>query len=622
MYIGLQGLPSEWKEETPMRTKAISHRLINHLSTALLTILLFAGAVTPCLAVHGLAIDGRLKYPADFKAFDYVSAEAVKGGELVLHAIGSYDKMNPFTLRGNSADGLETLVFEKLTEPSLDEPFSQYGLLAKDIEVAEDELSVTFTLHEKARFADGSPVRADDVKFSVEMLKSDAVHPLYPYYYADIDRVEVLDDLRVRMHFKQKNRELPLIAGQIPVLSRAFYAKQGFESRDLIAPLGSGPYVVESFAQGRSITYRRNPDYWAVDHPVRKHMFNFDRITFKYYKDGTVAVEAFKAGEFDLMLVNIAKQWVRDIDEGKAGKRSIIKTKFPHSNNAGMQGFVMNTRRKIFKDPAVRQAIGLAFDFEWTNKTLFYNQYVRSNSYFSNSYLAAQGLPSEAELRLLEPLRADIAPEVFSTELKAPVTDGSGQNRSNLKAALQILREKGWNLKDGVLHNQDGQKLSFEIILVSPTFERVMAAFTDNLKKIGIEASYRTIDPALYTDKINNFDFDMCVFVYGQSLSPGNEQRNFWHSEAADRKGSRNLAGVRDPAVDQLVDKIIYATNREDLTAASRALDRVLWFGYYLVPNWYLDGHRIAYSDKFYMPKKLPTYYDYMSFVLTWWQKP
>ncbi|MGA7279526.1 MAG: extracellular solute-binding protein, partial [Desulfocapsaceae bacterium] len=458
-----------------MRTKAIIHRLINYLSTALLTILLFAGAVTPCLAVHGLAIDGRLKYPADFKAFDYVSAEAVKGGELVLHAIGSYDKMNPFTLRGNSADGLETLVFEKLTEPSLDEPFSQYGLLAKDIEVAEDELSVTFTLHEKARFADGSPVRADDVKFSVEMLKSDAVHPLYPYYYADIDRVEVLDDLRVRMHFKQKNRELPLIAGQIPVLSRAFYEKQGFESRDLIAPLGSGPYVVESFAQGRSITYRRNPDYWAVDHPVRKHMFNFDRITFKYYKDGTVAVEAFKAGEFDLMLVNIAKQWVRDIDEGKAGKSSIIKTKFPHSNNAGMQGFVMNTRRKIFKDPAVRQAIGLAFDFEWTNKTLFYNQYVRSNSYFSNSYLAAQGLPSEAELRLLEPLRADIAPEVFSAELKAPITDGSGQNRSNLKAALQILREKGWNLKDGVLHNQDGQKLSFEIILVSPTFERVMA---------------------------------------------------------------------------------------------------------------------------------------------------
>ncbi len=604
-----------------MQTKALLRRLIDYLSTALLTILLLVGAVAPCLAVHGLAIDGRLKYPADFKAFDYVSAEAVKGGELVLHAIGSYDKMNPFTLRGNSAEGLETLVFEKLTEPSLDEPFSQYGLLAKDIEVAEDELSVTFTLHEQARFADGSPVRADDVKFSVEMLKSAAVHPLYPYYYADIDRVEVLDDLRVRMHFKQKNRELPLIAGQIPVLSRAFYDKQGFESRDLLAPLGSGPYVVESFAQGRSITYRRNPEYWAVDHPVRKHRFNFDRITFKYYKDPTVAVEAFKAGEFDLMLVNIAKQWVRDIVHGKGGKGSIIKRKFPHSNNAGMQGFVMNTRRELFKDRAVRQAIGLAFDFEWTNKTLFYNQYVRSNSYFSNSYLAAPGLPSEAELRLLEPLRADIVPEVFSTELKAPMTDGSGQNRSNLKAALQILRDKGWNLKDGVLHNQDGLKLSFEIILVSATFERVMAAFTENLKKIGIEASYRTIDPALYTDKINNFDFDMCVFVFGQSLSPGNEQRNFWHSEAADRKGSRNLAGVRNRAVDQLVDKIIYATNRDELITASRALDRVLWFGYYLVPNWYLDGHRIAYSDKFNMPQTLPTYYDYMSFVLTWWQK-
>ena len=570
---------------------------------------------------HGLAIDGNLKYPDSFTQFDYVSSAAVKGGSLTLNAIGSFDKMNPYTLKGSAPEGLELFVFESLAESSLDEPFAQYGLLAKDISIAEDGLSATFVLNEKARFSDGSEVTAEDVKFSVDTLKSDKVHPFYPYYYADIKDAVVLDKLTVRLDFKKKNRELPLIAGQIPVMPKAFYDLHGFDSRDLIAPVGSGPYRIQSFKQGRSITYERNRDYWAIDHPVRKHRFNFDTITYKYYKDQTVALEAFKAGEFDVLPVNIAKQWARDLEGPKIESGEIVKRKFPHRNNAGMQGFVMNTRRVLFEDPEVRRAIGLAFDFEWTNATLFYGQYERSNSFFSNSYLAATGLPGAVELELLEPLRTLVPPDVFTTELRAPRTEGKGGIRANLRSAMGILNERGWRLKDGILQNSDGVKFTFEIILVNQSFERVMAAFSDNLKKIGIEASYRTIDPALYTDRINRFDFDMCVFVYGQSQSPGNEQRNFWQSDAADREGSRNLAGIRSEAIDRLIDQIIYAETSEKLTAAVKALDRVLWFGYYLVPNWYLNGHRLAYHNRFNIPDTLPTYYDYMAFITTWWSR-
>ena len=582
---------------------------------------LFFGSPIFSLASHGLSIDGALKYSADFKHFDYVSVDAQKGGELVLHSLGSFDKMNPFTLKGTAPDGLESMVFEPLAQSSLDEPFAQYGLLAKNIAVAEDKLSVVFTLNEKATFSDGTAVTADDVKFTIETLQSELVHPLYPFYYADIEDVEVIDDLRIKLSFKKLNHELPLIVGQMSILSKRFYMQYGFDSNDMIAPIGSGPYVVEKFTQGKSITYKRNPHYWAADHPVRRGMYNFDRITIKYYKDQIVAVEAFKAGEFDAMLVNIAKQWVRDMSGNKFDNREIIKQKFPHSNNAGMQGFVMNTRRPVFKDPLVRKALGLAFDFEWVNKTLFYDQYVRSTSFFSNSYLAATGLPTEDELHLLEPFRSRLPEDVFITPIKAPSTQGKLGLRENLRKAAEILKDRGWQLKDGVLQNSAGTKLSFEIILVSPSFERVMAAYTNNLRKIGVKATYRTIDPALYTDRINAFDFDMCVFVYGQSQSPGNEQRNYWHSAAAETPGSRNLAGVNDPVVDALVEQIIYADTREKLVVACKALDRVLWYGYYLVPNWYLDGHRIAFHNKFKIPLTIPTYYDYMSFLMTWWRQ-
>jgi microcin C transport system substrate-binding protein len=572
-------------------------------------------------AAHGLSIEGTLKYPANFEKFEYASANAEKGGELILHDIGSFDKMNPFTLKGTPPFGLEQYVFEALAVPSLDEPFAQYGLIASDISVADDQLSVVFTINEHARFSDGQPITPEDIKFTIDTLKSDAVHPFYPNYYKDIDRAEILDERRVAFHFKQVNRELPMIAGQISVMSRSFYQKHGFDSDKIIIPVGSGPYTIASYNQGRSITYRRNPNYWAVSHPTRKGMYNFDKITVKYYKDQTVAVEAFKAGEFDSMQVNIAKQWVRDMAGPKFDNNLIIKKKFSHKNNAGLQGFVMNSRRSVFADRVVRKAVGMAFDFSWVNKSLFYGQYIRNNSYFSNSYLAAEGLPSDDELSLLVPFGDTLPEDVFTKPMGGDDSGQKGGIRAQLRDAAILLKDHGWTLQDGVLTNSDGVKLSFEIILSNQSFERVMAAFTESLKKIGVEARYRTIDPTLYADRINNFDFDMCVFVYGQSLSPGNEQRNFWHSESASQNGSRNLAGIKNKVVDYLVDKIIYADNQRQLTAACKALDRVLWYGYYLVPNWYADSHRVVYHNKFNIPDTVPKYYNYSQFQMTWWPR-
>ncbi|MCL7488941.1 MAG: extracellular solute-binding protein [Desulfobulbaceae bacterium] len=572
---------------------------------------------------HGISIDGKLKYPPDFTRFDYVSPDAVKGGKLTMHDLGSFDKMNPFTLKGQEPAGLTAFVFETLAISSLDEPFAEYGLLAKDIELAEDRMSVTFTLNELARFSDGSPVTVEDVKYSLEKLKSNDAHPQYQIYMKDITEAEILDKNRIRFHFARTNRELHMIAAQLPVVSKAFYEKHGFNSdsaaESITPPIGSGPYIVDKIVPGKSITYRRNPDYWAKDLPVRTGMYNFDTITIDYYRDQIVSLEAFKAGEFDFMSVNIAKQWARDLDGKLFDSGKLIKELFPHKNNAGMQGFVFNTRKSLFEDSRVREALGLAFDFQWTNKTLFFDQYTRNNSYFSNSILAATGLPGKGELELLEPFRDSLPPEVFAKPLEPPTTEPPSSLRKNLRQAKKLLNEAGWEAKNGGLVNEKGESFSFEILLVSPSFERVMAPYVQNLEKLGIKATYRTIDTALYVDRMKNFDFDMMVSVFGQSQSPGNEQRSYWHSSSADQKGSRNLAGIADPVVDSLVDAIIYATTQEELTSACRALDRVLWYGYYVVPNWYLASHRLAYSSRFRQPETLPLYYSPDQLLMTWW---
>jgi microcin C transport system substrate-binding protein len=350
-------------------------------------------------------------------------------------------------------------------------------------------------------------------------------------------------------------------------------------------------------------------------------MYNFDTIKVDYYKDPVVAVEAFKAGDFDFIPISIAKQWARDLTGVRFENGEIIKKVFPHRNNAGMQGFVMNTRKAIFHDRRVRQALGLALDFEWTNKSLFFDQYTRANSFFSNSYLAATGLPSELELQYLQGFKKDLPTEIFTTPLTPPDTNGQGGLRANLQQAKRLLAEAGWTAKDGNLKDKEGNPFRFEILLVSSAFERVIAPFANNLQKLGIQVDYRTIDPALYADRLQNFDFDMIVHTYGQSLSPGNEQRNFWHSESAKTKGSQNLAGVSAPVTDFLVEKVIYASNQEELTAACKALDRVLWYEYYLIPNWYMNGYRLAYYNKFSQPDNIPKYYNHFQILLTWWKK-
>jgi microcin C transport system substrate-binding protein len=574
-------------------------------------------------AAHGVSIDGKLKYAEGFERFGYTSPLARSGGTLVLHDLGGFEKMNPFTLKGSAPRGLSPYVFETLAVPSLDEPFAEYGLIAEGIELAADKKSVTFTLNPKARFSDGSPVTAEDIKFSLDTLKSDQAHPFYQMYFHDIEGAEIIDQRTIRFLFVRPNRELHMIAAQLPVLSKQFYSRNPFNPVDgmgaMTVPVGTGPYLVTDVQPGKSITYKKNPEYWARDLAVRKGMFNVESIVVKYFKDPIVSLEAFKAGEFDFMTVNIAKQWNRDLTGRRFDSGELIKKTFPHKNNAGMQGFVFNTRKPLFSDPRVRKALGLVFDFEWTNKTVFFSQYTRSNSFFSNSDFAAKGIPSESEMKLLEPYRHQLPPEVFTQLPMPPSTEPPSSLRANMQEAKGLLEQAGWAVKQGVLVNEQGAEFRFEILLADTSFERVIAPYAVNLKKMGIEVAYRTIDPALYADRVKNFDFDMVVTTYGQSQSPGNEQRDYWTTAAADRKGSRNLGGIKSPAVDGLVDAIIYAETQEELITACRALDRVLWYGYYLVPNWYLANHRLAYAARLKHPEKLPVYYSPDQWLDTWW---
>ena len=579
---------------------------------------LLLGLALPASAAesfHALAMNGQPKYGADFTHFDYAFPDAPKGGTVRMAAIGTFDSFNPFIVKGNSADGLG-LLFDTLTEQSLDEPFTEYGLLADRIELAADRSSMTFHLRPEARFHDGSPVTAADVAFTFKTLV-ELGNPHYAQYYADVERVEVVDSQTVTFVFKpSSSQELPLILGQLPVLSEASWQGRDFSASGLDVPMGSGPYRIGEFKAGQRLTFVRDPDYWGRDLPVNKGRHNFDSIIYDYYRDLTVTLEAFKAGEYDFRQEYNSKQWATGYT-GPAVNAGMIRTEsIPHKLSQGMQAFVFNTRRAIFADPLVRQALNFAFDFEWSNKNLFYGQYARSTSFFSNSDMASSGLPSQEERALLEPL--GLPEEVYTREITLPVTDGSGNIRENLRMAADLLRQAGWSVEGGKLV-KDGRPFVFEMLLVQPDFERVVLPFQRNLARLGITMSVRMVDTSQYLERLRGFDFDMIVSSFPQSLSPGNEQRSFWHSTSADMPGSRNYCGIKSPAIDRLVDLVIAAPDRDALILRCKALDRALLWGWYVIPHWHSTYWRVAYWDKFGRPDKLADYgLDFQS----WWIDP
>ncbi|KJK23313.1 peptide ABC transporter substrate-binding protein [Burkholderiaceae bacterium 16] len=579
-------------------------------------------------AAHGFAQYGGLKYPADFTHFDYVNPDAPRGGTLTLanpDRRTSFDKFNPFTLKGTSAPGVNSLMFESLLIASADETASAYGLLADDVTVAPDELSVSFHIRPQARFSNGDPVLASDVKYSYDMLMSKASSPGYRSMCTDVKAVTVVDPHTVRFDFKQRNVELPLIVGSLPVFSKKWTVTVPFDKLTFEDPVASGPYLIERYDAGRGISFKRNPAYWGKDLAVRRGTFNFDRVVYRLYKDETAKLEAFKAGEFDAIVEYKAKSWAKSYEGKRFSNGELVKTDFPHRNGAGMQGFVMNMRKPVFQDVRVRQAMILALDFEWLNRQLFYGAYRRLDSWFSNSELAASatfdGRPGPGELALLEPLRTQLAPEVFGPIVPMPTTNPPRSLRDNLREARRLLAQAGWTYTDGALRNAKGEPFVFEFLDDGGAMSRVITTYVRNLEKLGMEVNQRTTDFALYQKRLEDFDFDMVSIRFPDSQSPGNELRDRFNSEAAGTPGSDNLFGLKSPAIDRLVDNVLHAHTREELVNAGRALDRVLMHGYYIVPNWYSASHRVSYRKELVYPQRLPHYYTAEGWILSdWWR--
>ena len=541
------------------------------------------------------------RYPSGFRHFDYVNPDAPKGGSLRLASQGSFDSFHPFIPKGNA---VSTGAVETLLVTSADEPFTGYGLIAESIEWPRDRSWVIFHLRPQARWHDGTPITAEDVAWSFETLVSQG-NPQYRFYYSAVASVEALDAARVRFTFSESNnRELPLIVGQLPILPKHYWATRDFGATTLEPPLGSGPYQIREFEAGRFMIRERVEDYWGRDLAVRRGMQNFQTIRTDFFRDATPIRLALKAGDIDYRLENQAKAWAEDYNVSVVEKGWLKKELVANRRPTGMQAFVMNPRREQFSDPRVREALALAFDFEWTNRNLFNGQYTRTGSYFSNSDLAARGKPEGEELAVLEPFRGQVPEAVFGEAYAPPVTDGSGWLRENLRRANALLQDAGWAVQDLQLVNaKTGAPFRFEILLVSPAFERIVLPYVRNLKRLGIEAKVRLVDENQYINRFRQFDFDMMVWVWGQSETPGNEQYEYWSQAAADSAGSRNLAGVRDPVVDELIGLMLRSDSREQLNQRTRALDRVLSWGHYVVPHWHIRADRILYWDKFGRPE-------------------
>jgi microcin C transport system substrate-binding protein len=599
-----------------------------HIGVRGIVVLLFclvcAGARAEDDAVtrsNAIAVLGKPALPPDFPNFPYVNPDAPKGGEVRLAFGGTFDNFNTFILRGTAPLGMvgswvilpggsgsgSTVghVWETLLTSSADEADAAYGHLAQTIELPQSKLWVAFELNPAAKFSDGTPVTAEDVAWTFRTLMAQG-RPAMRIQFANVKDVEVTGERRVVFHFRSnENREMPLLVGGLPVLPKHFFEGRDFSSPLTDPPIGSGPYRIASFDMGRDMVFQRNPDWWARDLPTGKGTNNFDRVRIDYYRDLTVAMEAFKAGQVDLRSENISARWATFYDFPAVQQGLVIKHEFRHHLPTGLQGWAMNTRRKVFADPLVRHAVGLVYDFEWANKNLFYGAYTRTESYFDNSDLASSGtLPQGDELKLLEPFRQELPPELFTEKFTLPVTDGSGNNREQSIEALKLMAQAGWHVKDRKLVDADGQQMTFTILLDDPSYERVALPYVDDIKRLGIDVRVRTVDPAQYQHVTDDFDFDMTMFIYSESEVPGNELRDYFSCASAKAQGSANMPGVCDPAVDAMIEKVVTAQDRPTLLTAAHALDRILLWRWYMVPNYSNQKFRVAWWNRFGYPDK------------------
>ncbi|WP_439609335.1 extracellular solute-binding protein [Hydrogenophaga sp.] len=583
-------------------------------------------------AAHGYALWGQLKYPDGFTHFDYVNPTAPKGGELRLVSnlrVSTFDKYNPFTLRGSAPAYLSNLMFDSLLAGSLDENGAGYGLLAEDVSAAPDGLSITFRLRDTARFHNGDPVLAADVKHSFDTLMGPHTSPAYKTILQDVAGLDVLGERTVRYRFRKPNRELPLTVGGLPVFSRAWGnavdpktgQRKSFDQVVTDIPIGSGPYRIGPVQFGKDITYVRDPAYWARDLPVRRGSANFDRITVKIYKDNTARLEALKAGEFDLMRFFSAGDWARRVNGKRFDSGELVKGEFTHRLPMGFQSYVLNTRRPPLDDIRVREALGLAVDYEWMNRQMFYNAYQRVQGLFGNTDCAPQGAPAPAELALLEPWRKQLPPAVFGPMAKPPRTDGENSLRGNLKRAQALLREAGWTVQGGQLRNAQGQPLVIEYLDSNETGARVVTPWMRNLSKLGIELKFRPVDFALYQQRLRSFDFNIVSIAYAGTNNPGAEYADLFGSQAARTEDSGNFAGVASPAVDALIARMSEAATQPEFLAACRALDRVITHSHYLIPQWTATTHRMAYNAwRLAGPKDMPPFASGEAWAIdTWW---
>ncbi len=569
----------------------------------LMAMVMLAGGIAAqaIAATPGLSLLGAPALPPDFTHFPYVNPDAPKGGTVTRAEVGTFDSFNPFILRG-TAPADAHLVWQSLLAADADEPDAAYGDLADGIVLAPDGLGVTFALRAQARFADGTPVTATDVAWTFNTLRAHG-RPFYAQYYADVTSVTADDPRHVTFRFRTPNRELPLILGQMPVLPMHWWQGRDFSAPLRTPPLGSGPYRVGAYEFGRSLTLERVRHWWARNLPPDRGLFNFNHRRTEFFRDPTVAFEAFKAGEVDFRQENVSKTWATGYDFPAVRHGWVRKVALAHRLPTGMQGFAMNTRRALFADARVRHALALAFDFEWENRNLFYGLYTRTHSYFSNSIFASSGIPQGAELALLDRYRKALPAGLFTRPFSLPVTDGMGDNRPELRAALRLLGEAGWHVRHMRLENAAGQPFHFTILLPDPAFERVALPYTRWLARLGIQAQVRTVDPAQYQRLMDQYNYDMTIVAIGESDSPGNEQTGYWTCGSAGMQGGDNLMGVCNKVVDALVHRLVAAPDRASLITDVRALDRVLLWNWYVVPQWHLPAVWVAYWDKFGHPR-------------------